>query len=124
MMFLDVILGGLGAILGAFLRSILSDNLNVKGNKIPWGTLWANVIGSVLAGVLVGMAANHALSHMANIFLIGGFCGGLTTFSTYSLEHYKMVLANTKGIAWLYWLASVLICIFCVYVGRWLYGII
>ena len=50
-MFLDVILGGLGAILGAFLRSILSDNLNVKGNKIPWGTLWANVIGSVLAGV-------------------------------------------------------------------------
>ena len=54
---------------------------------------------------------------MANTLLAGGFCGGLTTFSTFSLENLKYFKQGKTGHAVLYWCGSVVLCLACVYLG-------
>lgn len=117
----NFILGGLGAILGAFLRSLLSDSFNKKDNKLPWGTILANHIGCLMIGIFLMMVADKSMSTNANTLLAGGFCGGLTTFSTFSLEYLKMGLKGDKKLALAYCLGSVITCLFTVYLGTWFY---
>ena len=78
---------GVGAALGALLRWVLGMSLNSLWPTIPLGTLAANLIGGLLIGVASEFFASHAgLSPVWRLFIITGFMGGLTTFSTFSLE--------------------------------------
>jgi fluoride exporter len=77
----------LGASLGALLRWWLGTALNPQFPAIPPGTLAANLIGGYVVGVAVATFATYpALAPEWRLFLITGFCGGLTTFSTFSAE--------------------------------------
>lgn len=77
----------IGAALGALLRWSLGLGLNRLFPLIPPGTLAANAIGGYLIGVAVAFFANHpALAPEWRLFVITGFLGGLTTFSTFSAE--------------------------------------
>ena len=77
----------LGASLGALLRWGLGVWLNGLFPALPPGTLVANVVGGYLVGVAVGAFAQHAaLAPEWRLFVITGFLGGLTTFSTFSAE--------------------------------------
>jgi fluoride exporter len=76
-----------GASLGALLRWWLSTQLNSLLPTIPRGTLLANLIGGYLIGLGIGvLAAFPSLSAEWRLLIITGFCGGLTTFSTFSAE--------------------------------------
>ena len=76
-----------GAALGALLRWILAGRLNPLFPALPLGTLAANLIGGYLIGVAVAMFAGMPqLSPQARLFVVTGFLGGLTTFSTFSAE--------------------------------------
>jgi len=76
-----------GASLGALLRWWLGATLNPHFPAIPPGTVAANLIGGYVIGVAVAMFATYpALSPEWRLFVITGFCGGLTTFSTFSAE--------------------------------------
>jgi len=78
---------GIGASLGALLRWWLGATLNPHFPTIPPGTLTANLIGGYVVGVAVAVFATYpALSPEWRLFVITGFCGGLTTFSTFSAE--------------------------------------
>ncbi|MEO5362477.1 MAG: fluoride efflux transporter CrcB [Magnetococcus sp. DMHC-8] len=78
---------GLGAALGAWLRWWLGLVLNPLLPSVPLGTLAANLLGGYLVGVAVALFAQHAsLSPEWRLFVITGFMGGLTTFSTFSAE--------------------------------------
>ncbi len=73
-----------GASLGALLRWGLGLWLNAWFPAIPPGTLAANLIGGYLIGVAMGVFAHHvALPPEWRLFVITGFLGGLTTFSTF-----------------------------------------
>jgi fluoride exporter len=77
----------LGASLGALLRWWLGTTLNPHFPTVPPGTLAANLIGGYVVGVAVaGFATYPALPPEWRLFVITGFCGGLTTFSTFSAE--------------------------------------
>jgi len=77
----------IGSSLGALLRWWLALLLNAHFPNIPPGTLAANLIGGYLIGVAVAVFASYsALAPEWRLFLITGFCGGLTTFSTFSAE--------------------------------------
>jgi fluoride exporter len=76
-----------GASIGAVLRWLLAGRLNHLFPALPPGTLAANLLGGYLIGVAVAVFANAPqLSPQARLFVVTGFLGGLTTFSTFSAE--------------------------------------
>ena len=83
---------GLGAALGACLRGYLA-RFNPLHHWIPLGTLGANVLG----GLLIGLALvwfgrmGSGVSDTLRLFVITGFLGGLTTFSTFSAEVFTFI---------------------------------
>ena len=77
----------LGATLGAWARFGLSVWLNPRVAQFPLGTLASNLIGGYLVGFAVAyFLVRHDLSPEWRLFVITGFLGGLTTFSTFSAE--------------------------------------
>lgn len=84
---------GLGAAFGAWLRWGLGLWLNSLQDPVPYGTLAANLLGGYLVGLAVAYFAQHGeFSPELKLFLITGFLGGLTTFSTFSVEIYSLLV--------------------------------
>ncbi|WP_283745003.1 fluoride efflux transporter CrcB [Sideroxydans sp. CL21] len=83
---------GFGAALGAWLRWWLGILLNPVFPTLPLGTLAANLIGGYLVGVAVAFFTEYAgLPPEVRLFVITGFMGGLTTFSTFSAEAVTLI---------------------------------
>ena len=77
----------IGAVLGALLRWQLGARLNSLFPTIPPGTLAANLFGAYVIGLGIALfAAMPSISPEWRLLIITGFCGGLTTFSTFSAE--------------------------------------
>jgi len=88
-----------GAALGALLRWQLGIRLNSLFPTIPPGTLVANLVGAYVIGVAIAFFTSFsALSPEWRLLIITGFCGGLTTFSTFSAE--LMILLQQGRISW------------------------
>ncbi|MEN3363017.1 MAG: fluoride exporter [Burkholderiales bacterium] len=107
---------GLGAAIGAWLRWGLGLWLNSTQHQLPLGTLVANLGGAYLIGIAVGFFAGYpSLPAEWRLFLITGFLGGLTTFSTFSAE--SMLLLQRGDYAWafghsaLHLVGSIALCI-------------
>ena len=78
---------GIGAVLGAWLRWWLGVRLNPLFPTLPLGTLAANLLGGFLVGVAIAYFNRHpSLPPEARLFIVTGFMGALTTFSTFSSE--------------------------------------
>ena len=87
MMWKSIAAIAVGSTLGALLRWYLGGKLNSLFPTIPPGTLAANLIGAYVVGICVAFFATYAaISPEWRLLLITGFCGGLTTFSTFSGE--------------------------------------
>lgn len=97
-MLVSILAVSLGAALGALLRWGLSVGLNGLFPALPPGTLAANLVGGYLVGVAVAFFAQHALPPEWRLFVITGFLGGLTTFSTFSAE--VVSLLQQGRLAW------------------------
>jgi CrcB protein len=86
MLLKSILAVSLGAALGALLRWQLSAWLNASFPAIPPGTLLSNLIGGYVVGIAIAVFATSTLPVEWRLFVITGFCGGLTTFSTFSAE--------------------------------------
>ncbi|HEY8048408.1 MAG TPA: fluoride efflux transporter CrcB [Ramlibacter sp.] len=76
-----------GAAIGALLRWVLAVRFNPTHPLLPVGTLLANLIGGYLIGVAIAFFTNRPdMPPEVRLFVITGFLGGLTTFSTFSAE--------------------------------------
>ena len=82
----------IGASLGAWLRWFLGLKLNALFPTIPPGTVMANMVGGYIIGLAIAfLAASPTLSPEWRLLIITGFCGGLTTFSTFSAETVALI---------------------------------
>jgi len=79
--------GGLAAVL----RYLLSTALAGRGT-LPWAVVVVNVVGSAIGGTAVGLAQGGAISADARLVLLAGVAGGLTTFSTWSVDSIQLFL--------------------------------
>jgi CrcB protein len=87
-----------GASVGALLRWLLAGRFNPGHPFLPPGTLAANLIGGYLVGVAVAaFAALPDVSPQWRLFVITGFLGGLTTFSTFSAEVVAQLQQGRPG---------------------------
>ena len=91
---------GLGGALGSMLRyltQVLFSRWNI--NAFPYATLTVNIAGCFLIGLLMQIPVKITwLNNDMKVFLITGFCGGLTTFSTFAYENIRMLQeGNTTG---------------------------
>jgi CrcB protein len=81
-----------GGTIGCLLRWLLNIWFNSQPSAVPLGTLAANLIGGYIVGVAVAFfAMNDTLAPEWRLLVITGFCGGLTTFSSFSAEVVTML---------------------------------
>lgn len=95
---------GVGAALGAWLRWGLSALLNPVLPSLPLGTLTANLVGGLLIGAVMAISEPLSLTLATRLFLVTGFLGGLTTFSSFSAETVGLVMRGETA-----WAALVVI---------------
>ena len=87
-----------GASLGALLRWGLGNIFNSLFPSIPPGTLIANLLGGYIIGLAISYFGSHTgLSPQWRLFIVTGFCGGLTTFSTFSGELASLLQQERFG---------------------------
>lgn len=90
----------LGAAVGAVLRWVLGLKLNSMYPDFPPGTLAANLIGAYVIGVAIAyFATAPTISAEWRLVIITGFCGGLTTFSTFSAEVVSLLQQGRAAMA-------------------------
>ncbi|MEY4763134.1 MAG: hypothetical protein RLZZ200_2990 [Pseudomonadota bacterium] len=89
-----------GAGFGACLRYLLGLGLNPLLQPLPLGTLASNLLGGYLAGAVAAfLMMRTGYPDGLRLFLITGFLGGLTTFSSFSLEMVSMLTSGRPGLA-------------------------
>ncbi len=103
----------LGGALGSVLRFAMNEAVSARfGRAFPWGTLSINVIGSFLIGLLaVLLVERWDVSPAVRLGLMVGVLGGVTTFSSFSLEVVNLAQNGALLRAMLYVLASVTVCV-------------
>jgi fluoride exporter len=95
----------LGAVVGAPLRYASDRLVQSRHNTgFPWGTFTVNVVGSFVLGVVVGEAASPWLTALVGT----GFCGALTTYSTFGYETVQLAAGGSRLFALFNALSSVL----------------
>lgn len=116
---MSIVFVAIGGALGAVCRYALS--LLPAVSDFPLWTFVTNVLGAFVMGFIIGLAEERkVLSPHATIFWKVGFCGGFTTFSSFSLETVRLLDKQVYGLALLYSASSVLACLVALICGRYL----
>ena len=104
-----IALGGAG---GAVARYLVANAIHIAPGKFPWATLSVNLAGSFCIGIMYVLIAERAALHSDwRSIAVVGFLGAFTTFSTFSLETINLIESGQMGMAALYALTSVSICV-------------
>jgi fluoride exporter len=115
MIFLLIAVGGAA---GSLLRYLVGGAVQrMSAGGFPVGTMFVNVSGCFLIGILLRQFLNMQVSPELRAFLIVGFCGGFTTFSTFSAETLGLIEGGEYGRASGYVVLSVVLCLAATFTG-------
>ncbi len=108
----------IGGGFGSTLRYVIGIQLNSSDSGFPWGTMFSNVCGSLLIGIILGFAAkNNTLSANQTLLLVTGFCGGFTTFSTFTYENHLFLKSGDFTNFAFYTIGSFILAFLAVFAG-------
>jgi fluoride exporter len=110
---MKVLLVLLGGFIGAISRYFVSKRFN---HKLPIGTFMINILGSFILGFLLYISVSKNIYAFLGI----GFCGALTTFSTFKLETFQFLLDKKSLVSILYPLFSYIVGILAAFLGYFL----
>lgn len=111
----------IGGGLGSLSRYGISILLRAYSLNFPSATLLVNIVGSFILGFTIALFWNKAhLNDTVKLAVTIGFCGGLTTFSTFSWETFDLIKNGEFLLACIYVLISVLVCVCAISLGVFL----
>ncbi|WP_378177200.1 fluoride efflux transporter CrcB [Aquimarina sp. SS2-1] len=117
----QLILVFIGGGIGSVARFLISKYINSDTSGIPYGTFTVNVLGSFLIGIILGLSLkNNFLSQNSVLLLATGFCGGLTTFSTFAYENHILIKSGDFISFGIYTIGSFIIGFLLVFLGMWM----
>ncbi|WP_329804931.1 fluoride efflux transporter CrcB [Flavobacterium facile] len=112
--------GGFGSVARYLLSYFFTKN---NTSNFPWATFIANSLGCLIIGLLFGyIQKNNLQNETLKLLLITGFCGGFTTFSTFSLENIQFIQNQNYNLAIIYTLASLFVGLLAVIIGYKLFN--
>ena len=115
--FLVFVGGGFGSVA----RYLLGKWFNSFETAIPYGTMLSNVLGSLLIGFIIGFLAKTSnFTESQSLLLVTGFCGGFTTFSTFSYENQLFLKSGDYFNFIVYTFGSLILGIMAVVLGLYL----
>ncbi len=115
MIYVSIALGGAA---GSLLRYLIGGAVQrMSASGFPIGTMFVNVSGCFLIGILLRQFLNMQISPELRALLIVGFCGGFTTFSTFSAETFGLIEGGEYARAAGYVILSVALCLVATFAG-------
>lgn len=112
----------LGGGIGSALRYLIGRWVSIfYVQTFPVATFLANVLACFILGLVIGLADHRqVLGYSARLFWAVGFCGGFSTFSTFSQETLSIVQSGQELLSILYVCLSIFFCIAATFVGQYL----
>jgi fluoride exporter len=107
----------IGGGLGSLVRYAISLIFNKLDSNFPLATLISNVVACFIIGILVGLTMKGQLPDRQRLLFVTGFCGGFSTFSTFSNETIQLWMNGNTTHALLNILFSLILCILATFVG-------
>ncbi len=107
----------LGGGLGSIFRYGIARLLNPYTLTFPYATFLANILSCIVLGFMVSWSLKGGLNNNVKLFFLVGFCGGFSTFSTFSNETFQLFEAGQHGYALANIIVSVLLCLLAIYIG-------
>lgn len=118
MLFRNIILVGLGGMVGSVLRYLAAHF--IRHDSFPYATFAVNIAGSFLIGMVMGNVSQHDNLGNWRLFLATGICGGFTTFSAFAWENLQLLNQQRYAGFALYTGSTLLVGMAAVMAGYWL----
>lgn len=107
----------IGGGMGSLCRYAINEALHRYQIMFPLATFLANVISCLVFGLVVGLFLKGSINAPYRLFLLTGFCGGFSTFSTFTHETFLLINQQQWGLAIGNIMLSVMVCLLALLVG-------